>query len=523
MHLVATAELMRTFDRSAMTRAGIPGLLLMENAGRGFVEELARRVGVLEGRTVAVLCGKGNNGGDGFVIARHLANHGAQVTAYLVGKRKDVSGDARVNLNAALAMVTIRGSNLRIVESATKRSLASARHAAVIVDALLGTGFAGEPRGPVAEAIRWINRQDAFVAAVDIPSGVDASTGSCSDVSVKAHLTVTMGVMKVGHLVGPGAERSGAVIVTDIGIPPALLAPQRDPIFRVSSSDANHALPVRARTAHKYSVGKVLVVGGARNFVGAPLMTAHAALRSGAGAVVLAVPRSLIGVLARRITELLLLPLDETPDGVIAPAALEQLRERLRWADAVALGPGLGRDESLRGFVGSVLTAFTGPAVVDADGLFAIKGNERVVVRRKGGTILTPHTGEFAHLMDIDSAAADRERVEQCRRAAGSWNSVVVLKGAPTVTSNPEGVRWINSTGNPGMATIGSGDVLTGIVAGLAAQGAPPSVAAWCGTYLHGLAGDRAARRFGQHGLLASDILDELPAAMLQVAREDAQ
>jgi ADP-dependent NAD(P)H-hydrate dehydratase / NAD(P)H-hydrate epimerase len=518
MHLIATAEQMRAFDRSAMTRARIPGLILMENAGRAFTDELARRIGVLEGRTVAVLCGKGNNGGDGFVIARHLANRGAEVTAYLFGRKREVAGDARVNLDAALAISAMKGASLRVVENASKRTLAPARHAAVIVDALLGTGFTGEPRGPVAEAIRWINAQDAYVASVDIPSGIDASTGEGSPTSVKAKLTVTMGLLKIGHLVGRGADCSGEVVPVDISIPPGAITAPHEPVFLVEAPDVARVLPRRPRNAHKYSAGKVLVVGGSRDFVGAPLMTAMAALRSGAGAVVLAAPRSLMPALSRRITELILLPLEETADGVIAPAAAAQLRERLDWADALAIGPGLGRGASVTEAVTAILASFPGNAVVDADALYALKGQPRLIAKRKGATVLTPHTGELGFLLAVDAGKADRERVVQSRAAAKLWKATVALKGAPTVTASPDGTRWINSTGNPGMATIGSGDVLTGLIAGIAAQGCRLPDAAWAAVFLHGLAGDRAARRRGERGLLASDILDEVPAAVMQVS-----
>lgn len=245
-------------------------------------------------------------------------------------------------------------------------------------------------------------------------------------------------------------------------------------------------------------------------------MTAMAALRSGAGAVVLAAPRSLMPALSKRVTELILMPLEETSDGLIAPEAGQQLEERLGWADALAIGPGLGRGPGVAQAVISILKAFRGTAVVDADALFALKGAARKIARRKGATLLTPHTGELGYLIDVDAGRADRERVEQSRKAAKSWGATVVLKGAPTVTASPDGTRWINSTGNPGMATIGSGDVLTGIIAGLAAQGCTAPAAAWAGVYLHGLAGDRAARRLGERGLIASDILEELPAAALQ-------
>jgi hydroxyethylthiazole kinase-like uncharacterized protein yjeF len=305
MQFLATAEQMQAFDRAAIRDAGIPALLLMENAGRAFVEALARKAGALQGQHVLVLCGGGNNGGDGFVIARHLANRGCRVHVVLLGRAATIKGDAKINLDIVSRLRGIRGTGLRFTTLASRAGITRLGSPDIIVDAIFGTGFSGAVRGHYRDVIAWVNSHHAFVAAVDIPSGVNATNGAVSGEAIRARLTVTMASAKIGHFVGPGCDCSGEVEVADISIPPALIRPGKDSTFRISAPDVREVLPRRARTAHKYSVGKVLVVGGSRRFTGAPLMTAAAALRSGAGAVILGVPKSVHDVVARRVEELM--------------------------------------------------------------------------------------------------------------------------------------------------------------------------------------------------------------------------
>ena len=514
MQLIATADLMRGFDRTAITSLGIPGLLLMENAGRAFVDELERTAGGVKGKRTVVVCGKGNNGGDGFVIARHIANRGGDVLVALLAGRRSVRGDAKTNLDAAFRMSRLRASGLRIAELRGNAPPALPGKPDIVVDAIFGTGFSGNLTGRELAAVSWINNCAAFVASVDIPSGVDASTGTVGNAAVKANLTVAMGLAKIGHYIGQGCDRSGTVRIADISIPPAVMGAGRDPVFRVGADDVASLLPSRPRDAHKYSAGKVLVIAGSRLFTGAPLLSAQAALRSGAGAVVLAFPASIHEALARRLTEVIMVPVSETGGGSIGLDALPELRGRGAWADAVALGPGLSRDEETMEFVREILRTVEKPFVVDADALFALKGHTSILRKRSAPVILTPHAGEFAALAGGDAADADMFRVTAARDAAKRFGSVVVLKGAPTVTADPRGAAYVNSTGNPGMATIGSGDVLTGLVAGIMAQGTAPERAAYAGVFVHGLAGDIAADRFGMRSLIATDIADSIPAAL---------
>jgi hydroxyethylthiazole kinase-like uncharacterized protein yjeF len=519
MQLIATADLMRGFDRAAITRLRIPGLVLMENAGRAFVGELERACGPFAGKQTVVVCGKGNNGGDGFVIARHIANRGGEVLVLLLASKRSVAGDAKTNLEAVIRMSRMRGAGIRFAVhtgGGGKPPLPGTPD--IVVDAIFGTGFSGDMGSRERGIVAWINGSGAFVASVDIPSGVDATSGTAGNAAVKADLTVAMGLAKIGHYIGRGCDASGTVRIADIGVPPALYRAGRTPVFRILREDVAAILPARARNAHKYSAGKVLVIAGSRAFTGAPILTSEAALRSGAGAVVLAFPASIHQVLARRLTEVLLAPVPDTPEGTFGPGSLAAIRSRCAWADAVALGPGLGRNEETMAFVRELLAAVDKPFVVDADALFALKGYSSLLRKRKSPAVLTPHTGEFAALTGRDAVDAETFRVDAAREAARRFGCVMVLKGAPTVCAAPGGAVTINSTGNPGMATIGSGDVLTGVIAGFIAQGMPAERAACAGVFVHGLAGDIAAARFGVPGMLATDIGSSVAGAIAAAA-----
>jgi NAD(P)H-hydrate epimerase len=517
MELLATAEQMQGYDRSAIRGCLIPGLLLMENAGRAVVDELQRRQGPLAGKQAIVLCGKGNNGGDGFVIARHLASRGARTEAILLCSPLALEGDAAVNYRAVKKIAAARGSSLTVTRAATPASFHPSHSPDIVVDALFGTGFCGDVRGVFAKAIDWVNSHGSFVVAVDIPSGVNGTTGIVESKAVHADLTVTMALAKVGHYTGAGREHSGEVVVADIGMPSFLLRPSRNQTFRIEKNDVAERLPVRPLTAHKYSVGKVFVLGGSRNFTGAPFMAALSALRSGPGAVILGVPESLHPMLVKKLTEVILIPLPETGRGTIAASAIDIILEKSSWADAVALGPGLSRDHETDELLLSILPRVDRPVVIDADALTALARKTGLLKKRKAPTILTPHAGELARLIGQAADIIEARRVELARESARRLRCVLVLKGAPTVTAVPEGITYLNSTGNPGMATIGSGDVLTGVIAGLLAQGMNPTDAAWAGVWIHGRAGDIASKERGERGLLAMDILEAIPAALKEV------
>ena len=513
MQMLATAEQMRLFDKTAIESFAIPGLVLMENAGRAFVDELGRRCAPLTGKSVTVVCGKGNNGGDGFVIARHLANKGCTVSVALLSGKTEVKGDARTNLDAIVRMAAAKKSALRLIEVKSANRLSRLPKPDICVDAVFGTGFSGRTRGLYSSAIEWMNAQGGYVASVDIPSGVNATTGAAEGNAVRANLTVTMGLAKPGHFVGMGRDHSGEVTVVDIGIPGFVFAAARDQVFRVKGEDVGAVLPQRPVNAHKYSVGKVFVLAGSRSFTGAPVMCAQSVMRSGAGAVILGIPKGIHLVIARKVTEVIVAPLDETQDGTVAMSAFEVIREKIRWADVVVLGPGLSRNGETDNLILKLVPEIDRPLVIDADGLNALGSSPALLRRRRHPTILTPHTGELRRLMGDVDLPIEADRIEAAREAAKRFRSIVVLKGAPTVTAEPEGKAFVNSTGNAGMATIGSGDVLTGMVAGLHAQGMDATSAAYAAVLVHGLAGDLAAKRFGERSMVAPDLQECIAGA----------
>ena len=520
MQLLATADQMQQIDRTAIGKLGIPGIILMENSGRSFVNELSKRITPLPGKHITVLCGKGNNGGDGYVIARHLLNRGCAVNVVLLCKRKDVQDDARVNLDILLRLRSLWKRNLIVVNVSSLRQLSRLQKPDVVVDAVFGTGFRGKAQGIYLAAIEWINRTGAYVASVDICSGANASTGIVEAEAVKADVTVTFGLAKVGQFVGRGRENSGEVVVTDISIPRILFGQEKLKTCRILKDDVAEQLPRRPLTAHKYSVGKIFILAGSRRFTGAPFMTAQAAMRTGAGAVIVGLPKSVQPVLARKFTEVMIAPLDETEGGSLSVKAFDAILERVRWADAVAIGPGLTRDPKTIELVRRLIPVVDKPLVLDADAFAALPQHTFLISRRRHPTILTPHAGELGIISERESSLIENERVDAARQTAKALRCIVCLKGSPTVTALPSGEALLNSTGNPGMATIGSGDVLTGIVASLLGQRLSPDAAAYSGVFLHGLAGDLAAAKLGQRSLMAMDILNHISNAMSVVERK---
>lgn len=517
MQLLTTPDEMRTFDGLAVTRFGITGGILMENAGRGVADRIEAAVRSVNGKRVTIVCGKGNNGGDGFVIARHLLLRGALVDVLLLARASAVRGDAALHLKTLLALRKPAGKALRI--SAMPARFVQPSHAQpdIIVDAVFGTGFSGTPSGVAASAIRWMNGTHAFVVAVDIPSGVDGATGAVTGEAVRAQLTVTMAAAKVGLYVGAGPEHCGRVEVVDIGITPAFATPDGAGLFRCEDADIARLLPQRSRRAHKYNVGKVFVLAGSRQYTGAPAFTALAALRSGAGAVVLGVPSSVKPVIASRMREVIVQGFPETGEGTFSSEGVPAIMERIAWADVVVMGPGMGRNGETDSLILEVFRRCTKPLLVDADALTALAKIPAKSWRRKAPTILTPHTGELGRLLGCGADEIEARRIPAARESARALQSIMVLKGAPTVCALPAGKAVVNGTGNPGMATIGTGDVLSGAIAGLLALGMSPFDAAVAGVYLHGRAGDLAAQRYGQRSLLASDVLDALSHALLSV------
>lgn len=517
MQTVVSAEEMRWCDATAINAYGIPSLLLMENAGSSVAWFVEDNFGPVEGKQILIACGKGNNGGDGYVAARHLLNQGASVQVVLMASPRELRGDAKTNFQILAKLQKAESSHLSIIEY-SQRLPRSLRPPDIIIDALLGTGFSGAVRPPMSNLIAWINEQRVPVIAVDIPSGVDASTGVVESVAVEATATVTFGALKVGLLCNHGQDCAGDVLVADIGIPRKVLRSEKLRTLFVEMEDVRAKLPRRPSTAHKYSVGKVFVLAGSRGFTGAAALTAMAVLRSGAGAILLGTPQSVYPILAKKLTEAIVVPLPSTEAGTLSTDALSALREKLQWADVVVVGPGLSQHPETQAVIQHLLLDNRSKMLVDADGLNALAKMGIAKLRKNlGECILTPHSGEFARLSGVSSEAVERNRVNVARDFATKAGAVVVLKGGPTVTATAEGVVYINSTGNPGMATVGSGDVLSGIIAGLWAQGMEAGDAALAGVFLHGLAGNIARSKLGQRSLVAQDLIDFLPGAFNEV------
>src|SRR5664279_4342982 len=504
------AETMRGIDRWAIEQRGIEGLDLMERAGVGVARAVER---VAPDGPVAVVCGKGNNGGDGLVVARLLRDAGRRVSVLCVAPPRELAGDARTNLQRLPGQPPVRldGSPWSGGERAGADPLGAG---AVIVDALLGTGFRGEPRGTVAEAIDAINAAaaaGAAVVSVDVPSGVDASTGVVSGRAVGAAVTVTFHAAKPGLWIRPGKACAGAMEAIDIGIPRG--APADASIGLIEDSIAA-ALPRREPSGTKFTSGHVLVAGGSRGLTGAPAMVARASMRAGAGYVTACVPASLQAIMAGGGTpELMTIGLAEN-DGALTLEAVERVLDAGGRGGALALGPGLGRSEGAGAFARRLVQRADMAMVLDADGLNAHAGRLGELTGRSAPTVLTPHAGELARLLELDSAEIERNRLQHVRAAAEQAAAVVVLKGDDTLIAQPGGTVAVSPGGSPALATAGTGDVLTGVIAALLARGLDAFTAAAAGVWLHARASRLAARRVGStEGVVASDVIAALPGA----------
>jgi NAD(P)H-hydrate epimerase len=508
------AETMRAIDRWAIEEQGIDGLDLMERAGAGVartVEQMA------PDGPVTVVCGKGNNGGDGLVVARLLRDAGRAVSVLCVAAPQELSGDARTNLERLRGAPPLRLDGSPWDEDTTAPRGTSASdvfgESVVIVDALLGTGFHGAPHGVVADAIDAINVASTQVVSVDVPSGVDASTGTVSGRAVQASRTVTFHADKPGLWIRPGKAYSGEVETLDIGIPRG--APAATSIGLIERSVADQ-LPRREASSTKFSSGHVLVAGGSRGLTGAPTMTARASMRAGAGYVTACVPESVQEILAGGGTpELMTVGLPDR-DGAFTVEGVGRVLELAERGGALALGPGLGRSDGAVAFARELAREATVAMVLDADALNAHAGRLEDLAMRGAPTVLTPHAGELARLLELDSAEIERDRLGHVRTAARRAGAVVVLKGDDTLVARPGGAVAVSRGASPALATAGTGDVLTGVIAALLAQGVEPFTAAAAGVWLHASAGREAAWRLGvAESVVASDVIAALAAARM--------
>ncbi len=523
--LLLTAEEMRALDRLTIDGGHANGEALMERAGAGVVRAMERRYGPLLGYRVLVLCGTGNNGGDGFVAARLLRARGAVPHVVLLGDPEKVTGDARAPFDA-LQAAGIAPAIARTADELARASSTRDRWDFAL-DALLGTGARGAPTGLMAdgvERLRVLDDAGTEVVAVDLPTGLDADTGAIARRTVRADLTVTFGHPKRGHWLYPGRAFCGALEVVDIGLLPAPDDPTRWRVELATADAMARLVPARDPRAHKNSVGRVLVIGGSPGLTGAVVLAARAATRSGAGTVRVAVPSSMHDLFELKLTEEMTLPCPESPARTLSAFAHAPVRAALDAVDAAVLGSGLSRHAG----AGALALALAGepgpPLVIDADALNALAAAAAAASPAGAAPrVLTPHLGEMARLTGLDAATLEATRIDAARTWARAWDAVLVLKGAPTVTAAPDGRATVNASGNPGMATAGAGDVLAGAIAALAAQGLAPYDAARLGAFVHGAAGDTVAAARGQHGLSAGDLVAALPEALHALAtRRDA-
>lgn len=505
---VVAAKEMAEIDRFTIEKVGIPGMVLMENAGREVVAVIREMLGTVEGKNIYIFCGKGNNGGDGYVVARYLLDMGANVKTYLVGKIDEVKGDAGSNLRILRGL----GHSMLPISSVEHVNWNNGAH--LLVDALLGTGVRGVLTGLVKELVEKINEDRAPIISVDLPTGVEADTGAVGGTCIQAKTTVTMGYLKNGLLLTPGRKHAGDVIVADIGIPRAVLKEKNIKCFQLTADYVNMVLPKREADTFKNRCGQVFLLAGSIGLTGAAVLSSEAVLRIGAGMALLGIPKSLNATMEEKLTEVMTLPLPETDQQSLSFDAKKIISGRFQWANSLAVGPGLSTHSQSAKLVKWILENFGKPVVLDADAINCLKDDKELLKTAKSDLILTPHPGELSKLVGMSTKEILANPIEIAREQANKLNVILVLKGAPTIIASPDGYVFINSTGNPGMATAGMGDVLTGAIAGLIAQGMSPLDGALAGVYLHGVAGDISKSELGEAGLLAGDVLRNLPLAV---------
>ena len=508
------AHEMKEIDRKATSIYGIPSLILMENAGLQATEVVQEILGSVVGKNVVILAGKGNNGGDGFVVARHLLNAGANVDTFIMGNPGEFTPDSRTNFDI-LSRMTSSIYPLYQEEQLNKLML-GLLGTDLIVDAIYGIGFKGSLGELDAKIVRMINWTRVPVVAVDIPSGVEADTGKVNGEAIRATHTVTYALPKIGLVLEPGKDYVGTLSVADISIPRPLLEDPELKTNLIGEAMVRPFLRPRKPESHKGTYGHVLVVGGSQGMTGAAIMTAGTSLRSGAGLVTAALPESILPVAEGAMVEVMTRALPETGQATIALEALPTIENLMGTASVCAIGPGMSQYPEAHAIIRFVLERAGIPVVIDADGLNALASDIGILRNRQIPVVLTPHPGEMARLTGMSVEEIQANRIAVARSAALDWGVTVVLKGNKTVVANAHGEVYVNITGNPGMATAGSGDVLCGIIAGLVAQGLRPADAACVGVYLHGLSGDAAAHMKGERGIIAGDLINCLPAVMKQ-------
>ncbi len=530
---VVTSEEMKLIDKKTIEEYGIPGSVLMEKAGLAVVSKIKE---IFSRRKIIVVSGSGNNGGDGLVVARNLHNEGWDALVFLAAKPEDLKGDALLQYSIARKY----GVDIWPVKDLLTNYASLITHHSIIVDALLGTGLSKNVTGTLSEVIRFINKSNVPIISVDIPSGISSDNGHIMGEAIRADYTITFGLPKRGHLLYPGAQHTGKLFIDDIGFPSELIRSDKLNIELLTNDQVSLLIPTRQRYSHKGNYGHVLIVAGSKGKTGAALMAAKACLLSGVGLVTIGVPESLADIFQSRVTEEMILVLPDKGDGTLSEKAAKTILAFLEdKADIIATGPGIGVNADTKKLLEALIKDSRKPMLIDADGINSLRGNRKILNKVRAPVIMTPHPGEMARLLNpselpyvspyqggtkrgtkgwtggitVSIQKIEKERINIAISFAKETGIYLVLKGVPTIIAEPKGRAYINSTGNPGMASAGTGDVLTGMISGFLGQGLQPIHASILGVYMHGLAGDIAASEKGEHPLIATDIIDKIPVA----------
>lgn len=500
----------RNLDTFAIKRLNVPGIVLMENAALEIYQCIIERVDNIN--CVGVVCGKGNNGGDGYAVARHFSNAGFNIKVISLGTESDLREDCKTNFKI-LQKLSLQRKNLKIKSYKSLKDINWLKDCNVIVDAILGSGFSGELKEPYSSLVKSLNKISGFKCAVDVPTGLNADTGF-GEIVFNSDLTVTLGEFKKGLFLGIGYQFCGEVILREIGIGRDYFDDINSDTYLIEPEDAYSSLPKRKKTVHKYSAGKVLSIAGSYKYPGAAALTSQSALVSGAGASILAIPESTKKLIHKNLLEVVVESYGNEKSKYFNDEALKALQQKIKWADVVAIGPGLGREvETIKAVQQFVLDKKFKFAVLDADALFALNKSflEKVNL---SNCILTPHLGEFSQMIGVKSKLIEKDILNYGKEFVLKNKCILVLKGAPTIILNPDGESFINTSGNSGMAKFGSGDVLVGILAGLLSQNRSSESAAIAGVYLHSLSADLLLPEKPISNYLASDIMNNYPSTV---------
>ena len=499
----------REIDNFAINELGIPSIALMENAALQIYNTIENEI-LTKVRQVGAVCGKGNNGGDGFAVLRHFANKGFSLRVINLGKENEMSEDCRINFRILKKMAEFN-KEIIIKEYSSLKDLGILAKSDIILDSMLGSGAKGELREPYKEIVDSLNKLKTKHIAIDIPTGLDADLGSGSTI-FNSDLTITLGGFKKGLFVQDGYTNCGKIIKGEIGIDPKYYEKLQPYDFLIEPEDAFTFLPDKKKNIHKYSAGKVFTIAGSGNFPGAPVLTSLAVLKSGAGASVLAFPKSIRNLIFKKVSGIVVHSYEDNKKEYLREDNIKELNEKIKWADVTAIGPGLGRNEETQAAVFKILKERKCKKyVIDADAIFPL-GNRRYRDLNLENFVLTPHHGEFANLIDINVNELRKNIFEHGRKFVADTGTYLVLKGAPTIIFTPEGDVLINSTGNPGMAKFGVGDVLTGIIAGVMSQQRYIEKSVVAGVYLHSLAADLLQKDKTEYAYTAEDIIKSLPS-----------